>query len=110
MAAAATMMADQTLDSRVARLESDVAHIRADVAEIKLDVREVRREVGATDKSLRTGMGGLREQIQKLEGSMELKLAGLDLKLTEGMASTRIWMLLEIAALLALMARAFRWI
>lgn len=81
MAAAAAMMADQTLESRVARLESDVAHIRSDIAEMKLDMREFRKE-----------------------------LAKLHADLTRGLASNRIWTLLQCAGLLGIMARAFKWI
>lgn len=78
---AAAMMADQSLESRVARLESDVAHIRSDIAEMKLDVRE------------------LREQMRALEQ-----------KLIRGLASNRIWMLLQSAAILGVMARGFKWL
>ena len=79
--AAAAMMADQTLDSRVARIESDVAHIRSDIAEMKLDMREFRKE-----------------------------LAKLHQELTHGLASNRIWMLLQLAAILGVMARALKWL
>lgn len=95
MAAAAAVMADQTSEARVARVESDVAHIRADMAETKLDIRELR---------------SLPEQMQKLEGSMALKLANLDHKLTRAVAEARIWMLLQVGALLYVIARALRWI
>lgn len=78
---AAAVMADQTLDSRVARLESDVAHIRSDVAEIKLGLRDLRAEIG------------------------ELRVS-----LTSGVASNRIWMLLQSAAILGIMARGFGWL
>jgi uncharacterized coiled-coil protein SlyX len=81
MAAAAAVMADQTLESRVARLESDVAHIRSDIAELKLDVREFRKE-----------------------------LAELNQRLIRGLASNRIWMLLQSAAILGVMARGFKWL
>jgi uncharacterized coiled-coil protein SlyX len=81
MAAAVAVMADQTLESRVARLESDVGHIRSDIAEMKLDIRELRKE-----------------------------LAKLDQKLISGLASNRIWMLLQSAALLGVMARGFKWL
>lgn len=80
-AVAATVMADQTLESRVARLESDVSHIRSDIAEVKGDVRELRQEI-----------------------------AELNQRLTRGLASTRIWMLLQSAAILGVMARGFRWV
>ena len=81
MAAVATMMADQPLESRVARLESDVAHIRSDIAEMKLDIRE------------------LREQMRELER-----------RLIRGLASNRIWMLMQSAAILGVMARGFKWL
>jgi uncharacterized coiled-coil protein SlyX len=81
MAAAAAAMADQLLESRVARLESDVAHIRSDIAEMKLDIREFRKEI-----------------------------AELNHKLTRGLASNRIWMLLQSAAVLGVMARGFKWL
>jgi phage shock protein A len=79
--AAAAMMADPTLESRVARVESDVAHIRSDIAEMKVDIREFRKE-----------------------------LAELKQTMTRGLASNRIWMLLQSAALLGVMARAFKWL
>jgi phage shock protein A len=81
MAAAAAIMADQTLESRVARLESDVSHIRSDIAEMKLDIREIRKE-----------------------------LAELNQRLIRGLASNRIWTLLQSAALLGVMARGFKWL
>lgn len=79
--AAAMAMADQSLESRVARLESDVAHIRSDIAEMKLDIRQLQ--------------GQMRE---------------LEQKLIHGLASNRIWMLLQSAALLGVMARGFKWL
>lgn len=81
MPAAATMMADQALESRVARLESDVAHIRSDIAEMKLDIRQ------------------LQEQMRQVEQ-----------RLIQGLASNRIWMMLQSAAILGVMARGFKWL
>jgi uncharacterized coiled-coil protein SlyX len=81
MAVAAAIMADQTLESRMARLESDVSHMRSDIAGMKLDIREIRKE-----------------------------LAELNQKLIRGLAPNRIWMLLQSAAILAVMARAFKWL
>ena len=84
----AAAMADQTLDSRIvrlesgaARLESDVAHLSSNVGEIKLDIRELRKELAE-----------LRDQ------------------LTRGLASNRVWMLLQSAAILGVMARGFKWL
>lgn len=81
MAAAAATMAEQSLESRVARLESDVTHIRSDISEIKRDIRELRAE-----------------------------LARLERKLISGLASNRVWMLLQSAAILGVMARGFKWL
>lgn len=79
--AAVAMMTDQPLESRVARLEADVANIRSDIADMKLDIRELRKE-----------------------------LAELRDRLTRGLASNRIWMLLQSAAILGVMARGFKWL
>ncbi|HEY6514908.1 MAG TPA: hypothetical protein VIY50_02105 [Steroidobacteraceae bacterium] len=87
-AAVVDMMADQTLDSRVARLEADVNNIRSDISAIKLDIRDLRKEARDIDS----------------------KLAKLDSKLIGGLASNRIWMLLQSAALLGVMARGFEWL
>lgn len=88
MAMAAVAMVDQHLESRVARLEADVGHIRADIAEIKRDIRELRQ--GAV------GLDG--------------KIAQLERRLIGGLASNRIWMLLQSAVLLGVMARGFKWL
>ena len=74
-------MAEQPLESRVARLESDVAHIRSDIAEMKRDIRELR-----------------------------VQIADLERKWVDGLASNRIWMLLQSAAILGVMARGFKWL
>ena len=81
MATAVAAMVDQPLESRVARLESDVAHIRSDIAEMKLDIRQ------------------LREQMREVEQ-----------RLIRGLASNRIWMLMQSAAILGVMARGFKWL
>ena len=74
-------MANEPIESRVARIESDVAHISSQIAELKLDVRELRKQ-----------------------------LAELEQKLIRGLGSNRIWMLLQSAAILGVMARGFKWL
>lgn len=103
MAAAAAVMADQTLESRVARLESDVSHIRADIAEIKLDMRALRTEISGLHTELH-GLG------TALRGELHAAVAQLDRRLTRGLASNRVWMLLQSAAVLGVMARGFKWL
>lgn len=102
----AAAMADPFLESRVARLESDVGNIRSNIDEIKVDIR-----------GLRTEQSDLRVEVHKLETSLRGEIAKvredighLDHKLTRDSAYTRIWMLLQSAALLGIMARAFKWI
>lgn len=81
-------LAEQLVESRVARLESDVTHIRADIAEMKLDIRELRAEVA----------------------KLHEKFAQLEHKLTRGLAANRIWTLLQSAAILGVIARGFKWL
>ena len=75
------MMAERSLESRVARLESAVGHIRSDSAQLRLGARR------------------LQAQMRELEQ-----------KLIRGLASNRIWMLLQSAAFLGVMARGFKWL
>lgn len=110
MAVVAMAMADQPLESRVARLEADVANIRSDIAEMKIDIREVRKQIGELQQGIQRGISDLRDQTQKLGASEDLKLAALDHKLTRGLASNGIWTLLQGAALLGVMARGFGWL
>lgn len=88
MAAAVAVMAEQALESRVARIESDVNHICSDIAEMKLDIRD------------------LRKAARDIDG----KISALDVKITGGLLSNRVWMLLQSAALLAVLAKAFKWL
>lgn len=99
-------MADQFLESRVARLESDVGNIRSNIDEIKVDIRGLRAEqsdllgeVHKLETSLRGEIAKVREDIGHLRH-----------KLTRDSAYTRIWMLLQSAVLLGIMARAFKWL
>jgi len=101
--AAAAVTADQALESRVARLESDVAHIRADIAEMKVDIRGLNTRLPAEIAALRT-------EAHELGTSVRAEIARLDRDLTRGLASNRIWMLLQSAALLGVMARGFGWL
>jgi hypothetical protein len=61
-------------------------------------------------EQMHSGDQSLRHQMQHLETSMDLKLAALDHTLTRSTAATRIWMLLQSAAMLGVMARGFGWL
>jgi hypothetical protein len=54
----------------------------------KLDIREIRKDMGAMDK----------------------KIADLDRTLTRSLASNRVWVLLQGAAILGVLARGFKWL
>jgi len=99
MAAAVAGTADSTLESRVARLESDVAHIRSDITDMKRDIREMRNEMKRDIREIRNDMSAI-----------DKRIADLDRKSVHGLTSNRVWMLLQSAALLAVMARAFKWL
>lgn len=125
---AAAVMADQFLETRVARLESDVATIRSNIDEMKVDIRgirielsEVRGEVHKLDTSMRAEIHGLdtalRAQVHGLDTSLRGEvakvredIASLDHKLTRNSAYNKVWMLLQIAAVLGVIARAFKWL
>ncbi|HEV2269179.1 MAG TPA: hypothetical protein VGR92_06960 [Steroidobacteraceae bacterium] len=72
-------------------------------------MRELRSGLVGLRDEVRQEVGKLREQMQKLEGSMDLKLSKLDHDLTRGLASNRIWMLLQSAAVLGVLARSLGW-
>lgn len=79
--AAVIKMTEQTLDSRVARLESDVSFIRTDVADIKAELvqmrdrmddgfKEVRGEITGLRKETHAGLVSVRGEITGLRGEM----------------------------------------
>ncbi len=79
---------EKNVEERVARLEANVEHIQSDVSDIKMNLR-------------------------RLSDKMEAKFGDIMALITElkvGRAYDRVWYLLMSAALLAIMARAFKWI
>jgi predicted RNase H-like nuclease (RuvC/YqgF family) len=88
----ATMLEEEDVELKVARLESDVAHICSDIAEMKIDIRELRHDVASLREEMRKGDASLREA------------------LTRSALSHKVWMLLSNGAMLAVMARGFKWL
>ena len=83
------------LEERVARLEANVEHIQSDISDMKIDIRRL------DDK-----IDGVKDAVTTLAINMEKSFAALH----AARAFDRVWWLLMSAALLGVMARAFKWI
>jgi chromosome segregation ATPase len=116
------------VEERVARLEEKVEHIQSDVSEIKRDLRRLNDKVDDVDKRLGAKIDDvdkrLNAKIDNLDQKLSAKIDSLDQKqvslaltmekgfaeLKIGRALDRVWWLLMLAALLGVMARAFKWL
>lgn len=90
------------LEERVARLEANVEHIQKDVSDMKIDIRRLGEKIDA-----------VKDSVTALAVNMEKKFAAVEKSigvLHTARAFDRVWWLLMSAALLGLMARAFKWI
>ena len=97
--AAVIKMTEQTLDSRVARLESDVSFIRTDVADIKAGLVQMRDRMDDGFKEVRGEIAGLRSE-------MHAEITGLRSETHAGFGAVRA----EITGLRAQSERQFRWL
>lgn len=126
---------EESVEDRVAVLESDVKHIRSDVSEVKIEIRRLGNKVDdlntkidvvkqqlndkidagdqrlsdkidAVDRRLYGRIENLNDSIANLALATEKSFAALRVD----RALDRVWWLLNSAALLGIMARAFRWI
>src|SRR5690348_2647408 len=103
MAVAVKEMEKPVQDSeRIARLESHVEHIQSDVTELKAGMHKLNEKLDA----LRDGFSDLKTQMEKMNGQIEVRFA----KLNMSRALDKVWWLLSMASLLAVMARGFKWI
>jgi hypothetical protein len=101
---------EEPVEDRIATLEADVRHIRTDVADTKIYIRRLNDKIDGVEQRL-TGKidevdRRLTDKIASLTLSMEKSFAELKI----GRALDRVWWLLMSAALLAVMARGFKWI
>lgn len=94
----------------MARLESDVAHIRSDIADIKADIRGLRSEIGGMRADMMGIDKSLRAELHGAGMSLRSMISELDQRLTRGLAANRVWMLLQSAAILGVMAHGFKWL
>jgi len=90
------------LEERVARLEANVEHIQKDVSDMKIDIRRLGDKIDSVDQKLSAKI----ESVKDLVINVEKLLAALH----TARAFDRVWWLLMSAALLGVMARAFKWL
>jgi t-SNARE complex subunit (syntaxin) len=90
------------LEERVARLEANVEHIQKDVSDMKIDIRRLNDKIDGVKDSVTT----LAINMEKSFANVEKSFAALH----AARAFDRVWWLLMSAALLGVMARAFKWL
>jgi len=127
------------LEERVARLEVNVEHIQKDVSDMKVDIRRLNDKIDGVEERLTAKIDGvdqrLTAKIDGLEQKLTAKIDGVDQRqiarfdslkdvvtalainmekqfgaLRSARAFDRVWYLLMSAALLGIMARAFKWL
>jgi predicted nucleic acid-binding Zn-ribbon protein len=130
---------ESPMEERVAVLEANIGHIRSDIYDMKTDLRKLNEKFDGVDQKLTARIEGvdqrLTAKIDSVNEKLTAKIEGVDQKLStkidavkDGLASLaltmeksfsalkigraldRIWWLLMSAALLGIMARAFKWI
>lgn len=90
---------EKTVEQRLERLEVHVEHIQSDVTEIKA-------KLGEMDQRL---SGQIKEVDLRLTGKIDHLIQAVS-DLNVGRAFDRVWFLLMGAALLGILAKAFKWI
>ena len=119
---------ENPVEERVAVLEANVEHIRSDISDIKVDIRRLNDKIDDVDHKLSDKIDAvdqkLTNKIDAVDQRLTGKIDGVDQKFTGkfdsiaqaisdlkiGHAHDRVWWLLMSAALLGIMARAFKWI
>jgi peptidoglycan hydrolase CwlO-like protein len=118
MAVAVKEMEKPVQDSeRIARLESHVEHIQSDVTDLRIDVRKlsekVDTEVRKLNEKIDTEVRKLHEKIDAVKdivSDLKMQMETRFAKLDASRALDKVWWLLSMASLLAVMARGFKWI
>jgi predicted nuclease with TOPRIM domain len=94
------------VEERVAVLEANIEYIRSDISDMKTEMRRLNEKIDGVDQKLSARIDALRDGLANLTLSMEKSFSELKV----GRAIDRVWWLLNSAALLGIMARAFKWI
>jgi hypothetical protein len=90
---------EDRVEDRLGKLESDIGHLQTDITEIKADLRLVRSETHARFEKVTDRLDRLADSTARLEE-----------RVTRGDLQTRIWMLVLVGTILAVMAHGFKWI
>ena len=112
------------LEERVARLEANVEHIQKDVSDMKIDIRRLGDKIDSVDQKLSAKIDGVDQKLSAKTESVKDLVTALAINMEKQFANVeksfgvlhtarafdRVWWLLMSAALLGLMARAFKWI
>lgn len=104
--AARKIEAEDSMETRIARLKATTEHIQSDVRDMRQDMKGFRQEM----KELRQET---RELIERLDAKLDAKFDQLQKSFASMKIERvwdRVWMLLAMGALLGVMARGFKWI
>jgi predicted nucleic acid-binding Zn-ribbon protein len=112
---------EEPVEDRIATLEADVRHIRTDVADTKIDIRRLNDKIDGVEQRLTAKLDEVNQRltgkIDEVDRRLTDKIASLTLSMEKsfaelkiGRALDRVWWLLMSAALLAVMARGFKWL
>jgi DNA anti-recombination protein RmuC len=108
---------EKTVEQRLERLEVHVEHIQSDVTEVKAKLGEMDQRLMAIEQRLTAQNKELEQRLTAQNKELDQKLTAKIDKLIEGVADLngrrafdRVWFMLMSAALLGIMAKAFKWI
>jgi hypothetical protein len=108
---------EASLEERVARLEANVEHIQTDVSDIKIDIRRLGEKIESVDQKLSAKIDAVDQKLSAKIDAVDQKLSAKIDSVEKSVAALhtarafdRVWWLLMSGALLAVMARAFKWI
>ena len=114
---ALTYTMESPVEERVAVLEANIDHIRSDISEMKTDIRKLNEKIDGVDQKLNSKIDSVKQELTAKIEAVKDGLANLALSMEKsfsdlkvGRALDRVWWLLNSAALLGIMARAFKWI
>jgi septal ring factor EnvC (AmiA/AmiB activator) len=104
-----SIMSDQ-IETRLARIESDVEYIKKDTTELRVELRRTNDRIDVTNQKI----DDLRDSLTVKIEAVRSELTGKFDSLKDSLHSVIVWALLLYftlaGALLAVIAKAFKWI